>query len=208
MSCANLEPRETIKRSLKNEVREEHGGFQRISNSVAQTTLSLQSRVLRRARCSLWMHEQQHSELLRLSPERIELAVGELLAFDASSDGGATQSQLSDRFVQLIRRQIRVLQRNGGHSYKSIRMLSTPLRKFFILELDNVSSQRAVRRVPPCVDVDRLIVDALGVHIDQSLRVAERDVAGEVVLRSCSQRCVLDQVPDLRHETVGVSIHG
>src|SRR5437773_1971479 len=193
MSRADLEPRETIKRSLKNQVREEHGGFQRISDRVPQTTLPLQSLVLRSARRGLWMHEKQYSELLCLGPERIELAVGEFLAFDTSSDGGATQSQLSDCLVQLIGRQIRVLQRDRGHSYKSIRMLSTPLRKFFILELNQVASQRAVRRVPPGVDIDRLIVDALRVHIDQPLRVAERNVAGQVALRCCSQRCVLDQ---------------
>src|SRR2546422_11724731 len=62
-------------------------GFQWISNCVPQTTFSLQSRVLCGARCVLRVHEQQYPELLRLGPERIELAVGEFLAFNAASDG-------------------------------------------------------------------------------------------------------------------------
>ena len=73
------------------------------------------------------MHEEQDAELLRLCPERIELAVGDFLAFDAASDGGATQSQLFDALLQLIGRQVGVLQRHGRHSHKPIRIPGTPL---------------------------------------------------------------------------------
>src|SRR2546427_154105 len=100
-----------------------------------------------------------------------------------------------------------MLQRQGGHSYKSIRMLGTPLREFFVLKLDQVASQCAVGRVSPSVNIDRLIIDALRIHIDKPLRIAERDVTTEISLRLCSERCVLDQVPDFGHETVSVSIH-
>jgi len=154
------------------------------------------------------MHENHDSELFRLGPERVELAIRQLLAFAAASDRSAAKTQLPDRFIQLIGRQIWILQRNGSHAHKSVRMRRAPLRNFFILHFDDLARQAALRRVPPGIDVDDLIVDALGVHILQSLRVTEGNGAREVVPRCRRQRGVLDQVPDLRHETVGVNVHG
>jgi hypothetical protein len=101
-----------------------------------------------------------------------------------------------------------MLQRDGGHSHESVRMSGAPLGDFFILQLDEVASQRAIRRVRPGVDVDYLIVDTLRVHIDQSLRVAEGDVARKVPLRGCCQIGVLDQVPDFRNEAVRMNVDG
>ncbi len=114
-----------------------------------------------------------NTEFLGFGPERIELPVREFLAFNAASDGGAAHPEFSYRLVQLLRRQIRMLQRESGHSHESVRIPGAPLGDFFILQLDEVSSQGPVRRVRPGVHVDRLIVDTLRVHIDQSLRVAE-----------------------------------
>src|SRR5262249_53872825 len=106
MSGADLEPRKTIERSFKDEVRKEHRGFQRISNRVSQIPSSSKTLILCGARCPLGMHEQQNPQLLGFCPERIELTIGDLLTFDASSDGGAAQSQFVDGFVQLVGRQI------------------------------------------------------------------------------------------------------
>src|SRR5215831_17685346 len=139
MSRADLEPRKTIERSFKDEVRKEYRGFQRISNRVAQTASSSKTLILCGARCPLRMHEQQNPQLLGFCPERIELTIRDFLAFDASSDGGAPQSQFVDGFVQLIGRQIRMLQRNGRHSDKPVGMFGTPLRYFFILQLDQIA---------------------------------------------------------------------
>ena len=51
-------------------------------------------------------------------------------------------------------------------------------------------------------------VDALGVHVDQTLRVAERNVARQVPFGRCRERRSLHQVPDLRHERMRVNVHG
>src|SRR5205823_1081615 len=150
-------------RSLEDQVGEEDGRLQRVSDGVAQAALPLQPGVLRGAGCGLRVHEQQHTKLLCLGPERIELSIGELLAFYAPSDRSTTQAQLSDRLVQLISCEVRMLQRQCCHSDEAIGMLRTPLRDLVVLKLDQVPSQRAVRRVAPGVDVDRLIVDALGI---------------------------------------------
>ena len=91
------------------------------------------------------MHEQHHPELLGLGPERIELSIRELLPFDAASDRGASQAQFPDRVIELFGRQIRVLQRDGGHADEAVRMCRAVLRDFFILERDHVARQRTVR---------------------------------------------------------------
>src|SRR3989449_10962125 len=102
MSRADLEPRKTIERSFKYEVRKEYRGLQRISNRVAQTASSLKTRILCGARCPLRTHEQQDPQLLRLCPERIELTIGHLLTFDTSSDAGSRPSQFFDGLVHLF----------------------------------------------------------------------------------------------------------
>ena len=208
MGSADFQPGKTVQRSLENQVGEEDRGFQRIPDGIAQATFSLQSSVLRGARRGLRMHENHDPELFRLCPEWIELAIRQFLALAAASDRGPTKAQPPDRFIQLIGRQIGVLQRNRRHAHKSVRMRRAPLRDFFVLQLDDVARQAALCRVSPGVDVDDLIVDALGIHILESLRVTEGYGAGEVVSRCRGQRSVLHEVPDLRDETVGVNVDG
>ena len=174
---------------------------------LPKPALALQAHVLGGARGGLRVHEQQHAQLLRLRPERIELAVGQLLPFDAAADGGAAQAELSDRLVQLIGREVGMLQRQRRHPDEAIGVLGAPLRDLFVLERDEIARQRAIGRVAPGVDVDRLVVDALRVHVDQALRIAQHDVAGEVGLGAAAASGVsLTRFHHLRHEAVGVNI--
>src|SRR3989442_6910203 len=122
MGSADFQPRKTIQDSLENQVGAEDRGFQRIPDGIAQTTFYLQPGVLRRPWRGLRMHEDHDAELFRLGPERVELAIRQFLAFAAASDRGATKAQLPDRFIQLIGRQIGILQRNRSHAYKSVPM--------------------------------------------------------------------------------------
>ena len=110
--------------------------------------LSLQSRVLRGARRRLRMHEQQHAELLGLRPERIELAIGQLLPFDAATDGGAAESELLDRLLELIGRQIGMLQCQRRHPYEPIGMLGAPLRDLLVLQRDDVTREQRSAEYP------------------------------------------------------------
>ena len=148
MRRADLQPGEAIERALEDQMREEHGRLQRIPDGVAQSALSLQSRVLRRARRRLRVHEQQHAELLRLGPERIELAIGQLLTFDAAADRRAAQSQLPDGLVQLLGRKIGMLQRERRHPDEAIRMLRAPLRDLLVLQRDD---DHGPARDPPSI---------------------------------------------------------
>src|SRR5437870_2210725 len=99
-----------------------------------------------------------------------------------------------------------MLQGDRGHPHKSIRMDGAPLRYFFVLKPDEIASQCTIRRIAPGVDVDRLIVDALRIHVDEALRITQSDVTRQVALRLRGQRRVLNQIPDLRYETVGVCV--
>src|SRR6185503_12774704 len=62
--------------------------------------------------------------------------------------------------------------------------------------------------IAPGVDVDRLIVDTLFVHVLQAGRCArtECDRAGEVVLGGRRERRVLYQIPHLGYERMGVNV--
>ena len=145
---------------------------------LPSSALPLQPRVLRRPRRGLRVHEEHDAELLRLGPERIELAIGQLHALDAAADRGAAHAELLHRVIELLGRELGMLQRQRRHPDEAIGMLGAPLRDALVLQRDEVARQRLVGVVAPGVDVDRLVVDALRVHVDQTLRVAERDVAG------------------------------
>ena len=90
-----------------------------------------------------------------------------------------------------------MLQRQRGHPHKPIGTGSHRGRDFLILQLNQVAGERAVRRVAPGVDVDRLIVDALLVHVLQARRGtgAKRNRARQIIFGRHGQRGVFHQVP-------------
>ena len=184
MSAANLQAREPIQRPFENQVREKHRRLERIADRVAQTALPLQSRILRRAGSLLRVHEQHDTQLFGFRPERIEPAIGELLALDAAADRGAPQSELSDGLIELVGGHVGVLQRQRGHSHESIGILGHRRCDAFVLHGDEIAGELALGRIAPGVDIDRLDIDPLLVHVLQALRGAraERDRSGEIVL--------------------------
>ena len=114
---------------------------------------------------------------------------------------------LLDGFVQLLGRQIRMLQRDRRQPDEAIRMRRTPGRQFFVLQRDDLAGQVAIRPVPPRVDADRLNIDALLVHVPQTLGSQDEIPAAEQVLEGARERRVLDDVLDLRNEAVTVHVH-
>ena len=208
VGAANPETGKPVERAFENQMREERRRLERVADGVLQAASPLEARVLGRPRRRLRVHEEQHAELFGLRPEGIEAPVRQLLAFDAAADRGAAQSQLADGVVELLGGEIGMLQRDRRHADEPIRMRAAPLGDLLVLQRDEIARERALGRVPPGVDVDRLVVDPLRVHVDQTLRVAKRDVAGEIGLCDRGQWCVLHEVPHLGHEAVGVEIHG
>ena len=101
-----------------------------------------------------------------------------------------------------------MLQRQRGHADEPIGMGGDRRGNLLVLQLNQVASERAVRRVSPGVDVDGLIVDALFVHVLQTRRRAGAEGNGpcQVDLGDRGKRRVLHEVPHFRHECVGVDV--
>src|SRR5439155_20102568 len=97
---ADLEPREPVERALEDQVRERDRGVERIADHVRQPAVALESS--REVRRALRVDEDQHAELLRLRPERVELRVGELVTGHARANRGAAQSKILDAVLELL----------------------------------------------------------------------------------------------------------
>ena len=126
-------------------MRQKHRGLERIPDRVAETAFPLQTGILCGAGRLLRVHEEHDAQFFRFGPERIELAVRQFLSFDAAADRGATKAQFSHRVVELLGGEIRMLQRKGRHADEAIRLRGDRLSNLFVLQLDQVPRQRALR---------------------------------------------------------------
>jgi hypothetical protein len=124
-----------------------------------------------------------------------------------TGNADSTHSQFLDRFVQLLGRHFRMLQRDRRQADKPIRMSGTPLREPFVLDFDELPRQIAIRAVPPAalvtqnLNVDALLVQSLdpcGPENKPTIHVVT-DVAGEIGS--------LDDVEFLRRDEVPMHIH-
>src|SRR5262249_34129056 len=134
------------------------------------------------------MDEHEDAELFRLRPERIELRQRRTLARDVARDAHTAQAEPFDGFLELLRREIRMLQRHGRQSGEAIRVRTTPLGELLVLNRDELPRGVAAHAVPPAaLMAEDLYVDAEVVERLDSLRTEYerpvervRDVAGEV----------------------------
>src|SRR5436190_24039279 len=115
-------------------MRQKHRRLARVADDLAQPALALHARVGRSPRRRLRVHEHDDTELFGFRPERIELAIRELLAFAAAADGRAAESELLDGILELLGRQFGILQRDGRDADEAVRVRGAPLRDFLVLE--------------------------------------------------------------------------
>ena len=64
---------------------------------------------------------------------------------DVPADGGAARAQFLDGVLELLRRQIGKLQRDRGQRNVAVRMRLAPFRQLFIVKLDDLGGQVAIR---------------------------------------------------------------
>jgi len=83
---------------------------------------------------------------------------------------------LPDAFLQLLGGEVRVLQRHRREGDEALRVRRAGLGELLVLDLDDLSRDVAVRRVPIRIDAERLDVDALLVHRAEPLRGLRRNV--------------------------------
>src|SRR5207245_4242968 len=117
---------------------------------------------------ALRVDEDERAELLGLGPERMESRIAELLAVDAAADGGAAQPVLLQTGLELLGREVRVLQRHRGEGDEAIRVRRAGLGELLVLERDEPAGDVTIGLVPVRIDAERLDVDALLVHGPQA----------------------------------------
>ncbi len=110
------------------------------------------------------MDEDQTAELFGLRPDRMKLRIGELDAVDAPADRDTAQTELLDAVLDLLDREIGVLQRHRGEGDETIGLGGAQLRELLVLHLDERLRDVALRLVPVRIDAESLDVDALPVH--------------------------------------------
>jgi hypothetical protein len=91
-------------------VRERNRGLDGIADDVGQASVASQPRV--ELLDSTGMDEDEAAELFRLRPEGMKFRIRQLLAVDAAADRRAAQAELPDAFLELLRRKVRILQRD------------------------------------------------------------------------------------------------
>jgi hypothetical protein len=115
------------------------------------------------------MEEDRRSQFLGFGPKWIEPVRGQVFAVCARANGDAAQPELRNRFLQLCRREIRMLQCHRGQTDESIRIRCALSRELPILCGDQSASDVAIDSVPEGIDAEHFDVDSLGVHFPQTV---------------------------------------
>src|SRR6202521_614721 len=110
------------------------------------------------------MNEDERLQLFSLLPKWIDVWGGEFFPLDAPTDQAATHILLLHALFQLVRGQLRELQRHGSQTYKPVRMTRAQFCDFLILDLDNLTCQVALCPIPKWIDAYDLYVNSFSVH--------------------------------------------
>ena len=128
-----------------------------------------------------------------------------------AADRGTAQPEPLDAVLELLSRQIRMLQRDRRERDEAIRMSGHPLGQPLVLDLHDPAREVAIGCVPPvAIDTERLNIEPLLVH-DLQARWAQHIVpaASPSTTASASvarEACTFDDVRHLRHEAVTVDV--
>src|SRR5437660_3235969 len=163
---AELETGEAIERAFVDEMRERERRLERIPDGVLEPAVAAQA--VCEIRRALRVHENEHAELLGLGPERMELRLRQFLALDRATDRRAAQPELLHRLLELLRSEIRVLERDARKGHQAVAMLRAELGEPLVLQLDDLGRQVALEAVPGRIDAERLQIDALRIQALQA----------------------------------------
>ena len=199
---ADAQAGELVERPVEDQARQEVGRFERIADDVAEIAAPVERALFDDVGRAAGMHEDQRAELGGLGPERIVLREREILAVHVPADRGAAQAEPLDPVLELLGRQIGMLQGDRRHRDEAIGVCRHPLRESLVLRPHDPAREVAIGRVPPvAVDAQRLDVDALLIHDLQTLRA--EDVRPGTAAHAC-QRRALD---DVLHGDDAVRVH-
>src|SRR5439155_24918454 len=125
------------------------GLLRRLPDYVAPQAVAI-GRAGERARAprSLRLDDDEDAELPGLGPERLKLRVAQLLLVDAPADGRPAQPVLLDSFLQLLGREVRVLESDRGEGHEALGVRRARLGELLVLGPDELAREIAVRPVP------------------------------------------------------------
>src|SRR6201997_38182 len=201
MRGAYLEPGKAVERSLEDQVRQRDRGLEWIADSIGQEAAAGEPTARLQFAGAKWVQKNQHAQLLALSPERVELWVRQFLAGNAAGNADPAKPEFLDRVLDLLRSEVRKLQRRRREADETIGMTGTELDQRLVLHLDQLFGHVALGAVPERVDAQRLDIDARLVH----LREAVPDIRPKQ--RGCFER-MIDQLRGVGNDAVRVHIDG
>ena len=201
MRCAYLEPWKTVERSLEDQVRQRDRGLERIADRIGQQAVAGEPAARLQFAGAKWVHENQHAQFLALRPERVEFWVRQFLACNAAANADAAKPEFLDGVLDLLRGEVRKLQRRRREANETIGMTGTELDQRLVLHFDQLFGRVALGAVPERVDAQRLDIDARLVHV----REAVPDIRPKQ--RGRFER-VIDQLRGVGNDAVRVHIDG
>src|SRR5262245_41404047 len=169
MRGAYLEPRKTVKRSLEDQVRQRDRGLEWIADRIGQETAAGEPPARLQFAGAKRVHENQHAQFLAFRPERVKFSVRQFLAGNAAANADAAKPQFLDRVLDLLRSEVRKLQRRRREADETIGMTGTEVDERLVLHLDQLFSRVALGAVPERVDAQRLDIDARPVHVHEAV---------------------------------------
>src|SRR5262249_52577977 len=96
-------------------------------------------------------------------------------------DADAAQAETLDRFLELLRREVGMLQRDGRQPREPIRVRGAPLGKLFVLNRDELPRGVTAQAIPPAaLMAEDLHVDAEIVERANSRRTEDQRPVGVV----------------------------
>ena len=130
----------------------------------------------------------------------MKLRIAQLEAVDAAAEPGAAQPVALDALLELLGREVGMLQRDGRERHEPLGVRRADLGERLVLDLDQLRGHIALGRVPVRVDAERLDVDALRVHRAEALLRVRHE-----------ERLGLERAPHERHRgrhrAVRVHVH-
>src|SRR3974377_42951 len=148
---------------------EGESGLKWMSDHVVEEPVSLQPTFVDGCPGDLRMDEYQGFEFLCFGPKRVKLRGRQIFSLDATSDGTASHPELLHAFLQLFGGERRKLQGHARKTHETVGMGGTKGRDFFVLNLDDLTSEVRIRPIPKGIDRHRLHIDSHFVEIGQTL---------------------------------------
>src|SRR5262247_3061824 len=112
MSTTNFDAGKPVERSIENHSREKERRLQWIADDIAEIAASVKRALFDNVVCTARMDENEYAQFLNFGPERIVLCRRRHLTTGMSGDADATQPQFFDSLIELLRRHLRMLQRD------------------------------------------------------------------------------------------------